>query len=71
MFFVQLDSMTLGLAQTEPNLVWIFRGFQHEVIHQTHFLKSGSPGEEKREQVSIQKEPEYMWLGGQGSCFPS
>ena len=40
--------------------------FWYKVIHQTHF-ESGSPGEGKINQVSIQKISEKLWFGGQSS----
>ena len=55
--FVGCDSMPQGLIETEPNLVWIFRGFSIWL-----FIRHSSPGV---------KEPEKLWLGGQSSGLPS
>ena len=38
--------MPLGLVQTEPNLVWIFREFGMKLFI-GHIWKSGSPSEKK------------------------
>ena len=42
------------MVKTEPNLVQIFRGAGRKLFFRHIFMKC-SPGEEKRNQVSIQK----------------
>ena len=52
----------LGLVETEPNLVLIFKVFSMRLFIR-YFLKSGSPGEEKRNQDSIKRKPKKKHNG--------
>ena len=44
--------MSLSLVETEPNLIWIFRGLSM-ILFIRHILESGSPRGEKGNEVSI------------------